>query len=361
VWLCLTEALAGRRAWWVAPTYPIAEIGWRALKHCSKQVPMATVHEVDRRVDFASGGWVQVRSADNPDSLRGEGLDFVVLDEAAYMKEEAWTEALRPALADRQGRALFISTPAGLNWFHTLWQRGQDGGSEWHSWKVPTSSNPYIPATEIEAARDGLPERTFAQEFLAEFISDAGAVFRRISEAAVGLPTEPVDKHSYVFGCDWGKSNDFTVFSVIDATAKQQVWQDRSNRIDYTLQAGRLRALAARYHPAAIIAETNAMGSTVIEMLRGLPILAWTASAATKAAMVEALAVAFEQGTLKILRDATLVGELQCYEAKRLPSGLMSYGGPDGGHDDTVIALGLAWLGARGNRRAGQIDFEQVA
>jgi hypothetical protein len=86
------------------------------------------------------GGTVQVRSADNPDALRGEGLDFVVVDECAYVAEAAWQEALRPALSDRLGRAMFISTPAGRNWFWRHYQRGLEGG-DWQSWSFPTSDN----------------------------------------------------------------------------------------------------------------------------------------------------------------------------------------------------------------------------
>ena len=123
--LALRTGLEGGRAWWVAPTYPIAQLGWRVLKQLSRKIPGVEIREDDRIVRLPGGGEIQVKSADNPDSLRGAGLDGVVLDEAAYVKEEAWTESLRPALADRQGWALFISTPNGLNWFHRLYERAR--------------------------------------------------------------------------------------------------------------------------------------------------------------------------------------------------------------------------------------------
>jgi len=129
----------------------------------SQQIPGAEIRYSDRLITMPSGGTVQVRSADNPDSLRGEGLDFVVLDECAFIKEQAWTEALRPALSDRQGKALFISTPKGRNWFWRQWTRGNTDDEEWHSWRFPTSANPFIPQSEIDAARESLPERTFQQ------------------------------------------------------------------------------------------------------------------------------------------------------------------------------------------------------
>lgn len=172
--LCVTTAVGRGVAWWVAPTYKIASVGWRQIKRLARQIPGAVVQESERMVTFPGGGWVQVRSADNADSLRGEGLDFLVIDECAFIVEEAWTEALRPALSDRQGRAMFISTPNGFNWFHTLWERGQDTPGDWMSWQFPTLDNPFIEPSEIEAARDTMPEHQFLQEYEAQFLEAAG-------------------------------------------------------------------------------------------------------------------------------------------------------------------------------------------
>ena len=106
---CLDTASQGGRAWWVAPTYRDGEVGWRPLRRIGSKIG-ANVRLVDRRLEIGDG-LVEVRSADRPDSLRGEGLDLVVIDECALVKEAAWTEELRPALSDRKGRSLFIGTP----------------------------------------------------------------------------------------------------------------------------------------------------------------------------------------------------------------------------------------------------------
>ena len=111
-------AMNGGRAWWVAPSYKMAAVGWRLVHELGVQVPGVQVSKVNRMITLPTGGAVQIRSADDPDSLRGEGLDFVVMDECAFMKEDAWTHALRPALSDRLGKAMFISTPKGRNWFY---------------------------------------------------------------------------------------------------------------------------------------------------------------------------------------------------------------------------------------------------
>lgn len=345
---CVVAALQGRRAWWVFPSYPMAAVGWRMLKRLAVQIPGANMREVDRLIEFPSSGAVQIRSADNPDSLRGESLDELIMDEAAFMREEAWTEALRPTLSDRKGRAVFISTPKGRNWFWRIWQLGQTGDPDWQSWQFPTTSNPFIDPNEIEAARRNLPERIFAQEYLAEFIEDGGGVFRRVMEAAVAEPEDVADETAeYLIGADWGKLNDFTALAVLNTTARRLVYLDRFNQIDYSFQLGRLQALYGRFRPVSIIAESNSMGEPLIEQLRrmGMPVQAFATTNASKSAAIEGLALAFEQGALSILNDPVLVGELLAYEMERLPGGLIRYGAPAGMHDDTVMALALAWSG----------------
>lgn len=345
---CVVTALNGGRAWWVAPTYPIASIGWRAIKNLSRQIPGTEKSETDRRVTFPTGGWVQVRSADNPDSLRGEGLDLVVLDECAFIREEAWTASLRPTLSDRQGNALFISTPKGRNWFWRAWLRGQQGEEGWQSWWFPTESNPYIDKDEIEEARRTLPDLYFRQEYMAEFIEDAGAVFRRVVDAATATELDgPEDGHQYVFGVDWAKSGDFTAITVMDIDEKRLVAMDRFNQIDYEVQMGRLVALYERWRPDVVVAEVNAMGEPLVERLERMdwPVLRFTTTSAKKTLAIDALALAFERGDIKILNDPVLIGELQAFEMERLPSGKFRYSAPEGMHDDCVMALALAWHG----------------
>ncbi len=303
---------------------------------------------MDRMVTLPGGGFVAVRSADNPDSLRGEGLDFVVMDECAFMQKEAWTEAIRPALSDRQGKALFISTPKGRNWFWEAYMRGVNGEEGWESWTFPTSSNPYIEPAEIEAAKRDLPEMIFRQEYLAEFIDDSGGVFRRVQEAAVLEPKEYEQGRQYVAGVDVAASVDFTVVTVLDAETKEMVYLDRFNRVDYPVLIDRLEAVYNRYHLTSMVVESNSIGRPVIDELvaRGLNIVPFTTTSATKQAIIQNLQAAFENGQILVLNDQILVGELLSFESKRNASGGFSYSAPDGMHDDCVLSLAIAWHGA---------------
>ena len=342
---CLDAASKGGRAWWVSPSYKTSEVGWRPLRQIARKIPGAEVRLGDRQVNFPGGGFVAVRSADNPDSLRGEGLDFVVMDECAFMQKEAWTEAIRPALSDRLGKALFISTPKGRNHFWELYQKGMMNEQDWQSWTFPTLSNPFIKASEVEAARRDLPEMIYRQEYEAEFIDDSGGVFRRVQEAAVLDPQEPDPHKQYVAGVDVASSIDFTVVCIMDAKTKEMVFMDRFNRMDYNVLEDRLEALYNRWHLDTMKIESNSIGQPVIDHLysKGLSIIPFTTTSATKQSIIQALQSAFEHGEIKIINNPILVGELLSFESKRSPSGGFSYSAPAGMHDDTVMSLAIAW------------------
>ena len=182
VQLCIQTALAGGRAWWVAPTYSIARVGWRALENAALSFPKEIEPKIsiaNMEVNFPNGGFIACKSADNPQRLRGEGLDFIVIDEAAFVKEEVWHEVLRPTLTERKGGALFISTPLGVgNWFYDLWERA-DGREDWERFKFTTVDNPAIDPEEVEAARTEVGSIVFAQEYMAEFIEAGQGLFKQ--------------------------------------------------------------------------------------------------------------------------------------------------------------------------------------
>ena len=343
---------------WVVPIYRNARPLWRFVeKHLAAVADKVRINKTELTVAFPSGGRLGIYSADNPVGLRGESFDVVVIDEAAHIAGETYQDVIVPTLADRAGHVYLISTPAGHNWFWREWVAGQAGGTQQASWQAPSNANP-LPSIQraYQLARERLPERTFRQEWCAEFIENGGSVFRKVLDAATASDKVSIEGHQYIAGVDWGRSADFTVITVIDVTAKAMVALDRFNQIDWSLQRGRLRALYERYKPVSIIAETNSIGEPNIEALRqeGLPVQGFTTTNASKAQIIEGLSLAFETGALTILNDPTLVGELQAYELERLPSGLTRYNAPAGMHDDCVISLALAWYGITGMPRYKQ-------
>ena len=144
-------------------------------------IPVRRKSEREGFIQFENGSSIECRTEENPDQLIGEGLDLVILAEAARLKERTWHQYIRPALADRQGRALFSSTPRGFNWFQEFYLKGQDLGNPdhawWESWTIPSRMNPILPAEEIEEARRNSSPEAFAQEWEAKFIAYGGLVF----------------------------------------------------------------------------------------------------------------------------------------------------------------------------------------
>ena len=161
----------GRIVWYVAPTYKQAKrIAWKMLKRLTQPHWASKPNETDLSIELKCGGVIALRGADNYDSLRGEGLDFIVLDEYASMPPEAWTQVLRPSLADKQGRALFIGTPRGLNHFYDLFQFAESEDADaWAAFKFTTAEGGNVPLEELEQAAHELDERTYRQEFQASF------------------------------------------------------------------------------------------------------------------------------------------------------------------------------------------------
>ncbi len=345
----IEHALRGQKTWWLAPTYSMTAQVWRDLKHTLGHLPALTINNTEHRLDLPNGGMIAVRSTHYPDLLRGAGLDFVVLDEAAFMEGQVWDEVVRPMLLERQGAALFLSTPYGHNWFWSIFQRGQDPTqTDWASFQFSSLENPMVSPSELEVIRHSTPERIFQEEYLAQFMADAGAVFRGL-EAVVGAPTpaEPLVGHRYVMGVDWGRERDYTALVVFDATTRQMVMLDRFNEIGWSLQRGRLQVAVERWRPSTIWAESNSIGSVNIEALQaeGLAVRPFATTAKSKPPLIEGLALAIERRELTLLPDPVLLHELRAYTLERMSEGGFRYSAPSGQHDDTVIATALAWYG----------------
>ncbi len=337
----------------------MASQAWRDLKASVRNIEGVAISETERRIDFAGGGMIAARSAHQPDSLRGEGLDIAVLDEAAYMESRVWHEVLRPMLTTTRGSAWFLSTPCGRNWFWDLFRLGMDGDSDgWASFHFTTAANPLIALEELESIRRGTSEHIWRVEYEARFSDDSGQVFRRIRAAiAPPPPSEPQAGHVYVAGVDWGRHHDHTAIAIIDASDRRMVALDRFSNIGWRLQRGRLRALAQRWRPAVIWAEANSFGAPNIEALQeeGLPVRSFMTTSKSKAPLIEALALAIERGDLGLLDDPILLGELASYALAPLPGGGYRYGASAGSHDDTVIATALAWHGVE--HGGSRVDF----
>ena len=339
------ETVAGHQPiGWGAPIYKQVLDDFRSLDDILK--PIVTRRSAsEMRLEIAGGGVIEFWSLDKPDSIRGKKYKRFIVNEAGMIPNllEIRNYIIMPTLIDMVGDEYYSGTPKGMNGFFQLYNmRGED----WMQWQMSSYSNPHIPATELDSLRTTMTERAFSQEILAQFLEDGGGVFRGVRAAATSERLDKgVEERQYVIGVDWGRSNDATVFMVLDVESKQVVAMDRMTDTDYASQRLRLKALAGKFNNAIILAEANSIGQPNIEALHlmGLYVQGFQTTNATKAAIIQGLELAFEQGIIEILNDELLINELMAYQSERLPSGLVRYNAPEGMHDDTVIALALAW------------------
>jgi len=334
--------------WWVAPTYKQSRIAFRIMSDVFRDViERATRNPME--IYWKSGGITQFNSADQPDNLRGEGVSMLVVDEAAMIPDEVWSEVLRPTLSDKQGRAIIVSTPKGMNWFHTIWMRGQDPEyPDYESWQFPTSSNPYIPPSEIEEVKSTLPLDVFKQEYQAEFLEDGAGVFHGIRHCVSGELEEPQPGKEYVLSWDVAKHTDFSVMIVMDTQRRHVVAFDRFNRIDYALQVQRLEALAKKYK-ARVIMDSTGVGDPLLEQVRSrdISVEGYHFTNTSKQQIIEHLAVMIEKKEISYPDIKVLINELMTYQYEVTRAGNVRYNAPEGMHDDCVIALALAAWSAR--------------
>ena len=344
--LAISSAAQGAIVGWVAPTYSNSRPLWRFVERAVLHEPRLLARRADRTVDFPRGGRLTIYTADNDIALRGEAFDLVIVDEAARIREETFADVLMPTLADRNGRMLIISTPKGRNWYWRQFIAGQVPNDRCASFTAPSSANPMPNIRQAsELARNSVSDRTYRQEWLAEFVDDAGGVFRGVQACVREYSTEPQAGCSYVMGVDWGRTNDATVFTVMCVETAQVVCVEHMADTAYALQLDRLKRLQQRWAARTILAEANSMGGPLVEALQRLelPVQSFVTTAITKPPLIDALVLAIERGDIGLINNTQLLNELQAYESERLPSGAIRYSAPGGMHDDHVISLALAW------------------
>ena len=194
---------------YVAPTYRMAKgIVWDNLK--AKLISLnwvKKINESDLNIQLINGTKINIRGADNFDSLRGLEYNFIVMDEAAMIDPRAWSEVLRATVSNTQGDVMFISTPTGKsNWFYDLFMRNQEDSHNWSSFQYTSIEGGNIPLEEIEQARKDLDSRTFRQEFEASFEQYMGRIAYNFDREHNVIKIEDPDLKVLHIGMDFNVS-----------------------------------------------------------------------------------------------------------------------------------------------------------
>jgi len=272
----------GSAVLYVAPTNGQArQIVWDVLLEIGRDVIQAS-HINNMDITMINGAKIYVRGADRPDTLRGVSLTYAVLDEVADIKPEAWEQVIRASLSDKKGRAIFIGTPKGRNWFYDLFKMGQEESDpDWKSWHFTTQDNPLIDPTEIESAKKTLSSFAFKQEYLASFDNAGSDVFK---EDWIKYGVEP-EYGSYFIAIDLAgfeevakqaanakKRLDESAIAVVKVTedGKWFVKEIDHGRWDIRETAAKILMKMRDYRPISVGIERGALKNAVLPYLSDL-------------------------------------------------------------------------------------------
>tara|TARA_B110000977_G_scaffold194615_1_gene271561 strand:+ start:3226 stop:4356 length:1131 start_codon:yes stop_codon:yes gene_type:complete len=207
--MCYRAKEPDQNVWYITSSYRAAKmIVWKPLKNKLLDLKwVAKINESELSIELKNGSTISLKGADNYDSLRGSSISYVVLDEVSEIPPNAWTEVIRPALADQQGGALFIGTPQGKgNWSYDLFNQRETQPEVWTSFQFTTLDGGRVKAEEVEQARADMSERQFRQEFEATFESYEGNIaYNFIREDHIKELDNP-DTRIIEVGCDFNVS-----------------------------------------------------------------------------------------------------------------------------------------------------------
>ena len=324
-------------------------------------------------------------------SLRGLGAHRIVVDEAGYVPDQVLEEVLLPMLSDVGGELVLASSPAGRrSVFFRSFARGEAAplvadahGVTYQAFQCPSTDNRHIDQAWLSSMREDMGESRYAQEFLAQFVDDYGAVFRAddierclqsdstVSLCEGDLVSSPAVGRWYSVGVDWGRKLDFTVVAVLDATERPArlvgLW--RMQGMGWEAPAQRVAEIAAAFRPRKVLADGSGVGDPIAERLQAeirarvqsdqmspdptrdgdfCPhVERFLFAGESKTRLVDHLTCGLSSRSLTYPAHRVLLKELRSFEyLGQTAGGRHRMAAAGSGHDDTVMALALAWMAA---------------
>lgn len=348
-------AMPGGIYWVVSPTFAQTDIMWRMITKLLPQKYIKQTFLGKLCIEMKNGATIWAKSAEKYDNLRGEGLDGVVLDEAAMIHPDAWFKVIRPALMDKQGWAMFCTTPRGKNWYYRLYKKGVKGdanyNANWESFTFSSYDNPFLEREELEEVVQDLSELEYEQEILAIFLSDGGTVFKNLDSCTRhNILDEYIEGRVYTMGVDLGRHQDFTVITVGDTQTKEIVYFERFNKTAWSYVRSRVKRAYLKYGRPPVFLDTTGVGDAIQEDLEadGVTIVSYKFTLESKKELVKRLSIAFHNANIFIPPIQVLRDELDSFTYQQTEAGNIKYAAPKGFFDDCVCSLMLCNYGMNG-------------
>ena len=331
------------------PTYRQAkQVVWDSL--VKTHVPIELVdklNESELAIYWKNGSIQRFVGCEDFDKHRGINPIDVVFDEFPEMDERIWTVIIQPILRENKGTASFGYTPKGQNHAWRLLQTAKANPGQWF-WDIKSvyDTNAIEPE-ELEEAKLNTPEAYFKQEYLCEFLDNAGSFFRRIHENLWEGDLTPEYSRTYQLGVDLAKYQDWTVITPIDLTTFKVGRQERFNQVDWNLQKSRIEASSLRHNGAKVVTDSTGVGDPIVEDLErmGVPIEPFKFTETSKRQLLDNLAILLEQDKIKLPNDEELIAELQGMSFVLDERGRVKIATAQGMTDDRVMSLALAVWG----------------
>ena len=348
--IALESGIEGKRVAYITPTYQLGKIFFQELLEMLPN-EIYKKNEADLVIHFITGGTIRFFTGERLDNLRGLKFHLCIIDEASFIPdlEGGWLNSIRPTLTDYKGKALFLSTPKGKNYFYSLFMKGNSGEEDWQSFKFSTYDNPYIDKSEVDSARMQLPEVVFEQEYMANPAENAANPFGSafIRQCIYPMSTNPVA----CYGIDLAKSVDFTVITGLDKNGSvchfERFQRDWRQTKEYIINLPK----------APILMDSTGVGDPIFEDMQreGLDVQGYKFSSTSKQMLMEGLASAIHQRKITY-PSGPIVDELEIFEYQYTSYGV-KYSAPQGFHDDCVVSLSLAWQHLQKNVGSGRYSF----
>ena len=331
--------------YWVSPTDSQAQKVYKEIVNAiieSGAVKSKKMPKGDTEIVFQNGSKILFRSAASEDSLRGQSVDYMILDEAAFIKRDTIETILLPMLNVRGKKCLFISTPKGKNYLYDYFLRGKTE-PKWKSLRYSTYDSPLANKDLIDMFKATLPDKLFQQEVEAEFV-DSSSIFNNISDVMCLEPlNEPKEGGRYFAGIDIGLINDASVLSIIDENGdlvKYYRWEN----IEAPELMNQIEDINKKWKFQKIMIENNNQGLTIYQDLkrRMSNIEAFNTNTKTKPELINRLIHLFNTKEFKIVKDDYLRIELEAFIFKQNTNGNIKFMAESGFHDDCVMSLAIA-------------------
>jgi len=331
---------------WITPVYNQAKKIFQELTNASHEI-ISKQNKADLTIEFVNGSTIQFLSTDNYNTIRGFSFHYMVIDEAAFIKEEAINEAVLPTLSALGKKCLIISTPKSKNWFYNYWLKGQSENDDYISFKALSIDNPYVDQQFILEQQRSLPIDIYRQEYESSFTDAGSDVFTGVDNVCILNDWTTANRGTRCFaGVDLGIANDYSVLTIINEVGRV-LYMERINGTSYADITKTFTTSIKRYNITGGYVEINGHGRPVFEVLHSheRKLKEWTTTNSNKAEGIRGLIYDIQEQVLQLPSKQlfpALYDELNAFTYKINATGLVTFNAPSGYFDDCIISLMLA-------------------